>query len=55
MARSVNIDGFSFQQMSLGGDSIIIEYHDSKADQIGEKTVPKNVTLTHLIHVSVYG
>ena len=54
MARSVNIDGFSFPQMSLGG-SIIIEYHDSKADQIGEKTVPKNVTLTHLIHVSVYG
>ena len=28
--------------MSLGGDSIIIEYHDSKADQTGEKTVPKN-------------
>ena len=42
MARSVNIDGFSFPQMSLGGDSIIIEYHDSKADQTGEKTVPKN-------------
>ena len=42
MARSINIDGMSYSQISLGIDSIIIEYFDSKSDQTGEKTVPKN-------------
>ena len=42
MARSVNIDNVTFSQMSLGKDSIVIKYDDSKADQTGEKTSPKN-------------
>ena len=42
MARSVNIDNMTFSQMSLGKDSMIIKYDDSKTDQTGEKTSPKN-------------
>ena len=42
MARSINMDNLSFSQFSLGMDSVIIEYFDNKADQAGEKTVPKN-------------
>lgn len=42
LARSINIDNLSFGQLSLGMDSLIIEYFDSKSDQSGEKTVPKN-------------
>ena len=42
MARSINIDNLSFGQIALGMDSVIIEYYDSKSDQTGEKTVPKN-------------
>ena len=42
MARSINIDGLSFGQFSLGMDSTVIEFYDSKSFQTGEKTVPKN-------------
>ena len=42
MARSISIDDLTFGQISVGSDSIIIEYCDSKADQKGEKTTPKN-------------
>ena len=42
MARSINIDNLRFNCFSLGSDSIIIEYWDTKADKTGEKTSPKN-------------
>ena len=42
MARSVSIDDLTFGQLSLGTDSMIIQYCDSKADQKGERTSPKN-------------
>ena len=42
MARSVSIDDLTFGQLSLGSDSLIVEYCDSKADQSGERTSPKN-------------
>ena len=42
IARSINIDGLSFGQFSLGMDSVVIEFYDTKSDQTGEKTVPKN-------------
>ena len=42
MARSEKIDDLTFGQFKVGKDSIVIEYDDSKADQTGEKTTPKN-------------
>jgi hypothetical protein len=42
MARSVSIDDLTFGQISLGTDSVVIQYCDSKADQKGERTSPKN-------------
>ena len=42
MARSVNIDNLTFNCFSLGKDSIVIEYWDTKKDKKGEKTSPKN-------------
>ena len=42
MARSINIDGLTFGEFSIGMDSIISDFFDSKCDQTGEKTVPKN-------------
>ena len=42
MARSINIDDLTFAMASLGTDSLIVEYADSKADQKGERTSPKN-------------
>ena len=38
----LHMDNLSFGQFAIGMDSLIIEYFDSKADQTGEKTVPKN-------------
>ena len=42
MARSINIDDLTFKQLSLAKDSLVVKYCDSKADQKGEKTSPKN-------------
>ena len=42
MARSASIDDLTFGQIAIGKDSLTIEYCDSKADQKGEKTSPKN-------------
>ena len=42
MARSKNIDDLTFDQLSMGTDSLIIEYDDSKCDQMGQRTSPKN-------------
>ena len=42
MARSINIDNLSFNCFTLGKDSIIIKFWDTKKDQKGEKTSPKN-------------
>ena len=42
MARSISIDDLTFGRISLGTDLLIVEYVDSKADQKGERTSPKN-------------
>ena len=42
MARSVNIDNLRFNCFSLGTDSIVIEYWDTKKDQKGKNTSPKH-------------
>jgi len=43
MARSASIDCLAFHNFSVGLDSIIIKYDDSKADKTGEKLSEKNV------------
>ena len=42
MARSISIDDLTFGQISVASDSLVIEYCDSKSDQTGDKTTPKN-------------
>lgn len=42
MARSINIDNLRFNCFSVGKDSIIIKFFDSKKDKEGKKTTPKN-------------
>jgi hypothetical protein len=42
MARSASIDPLGFHNFSLGGDSLIAKYDDSKADKDGEKLSEKN-------------
>jgi hypothetical protein len=42
MARSIPIDDLTFVQVSLGTDSLVVEYCDSKSDQEGERISPKN-------------
>ena len=44
MARSVNIDDMTFAQISLGTDSLVVEYCDSKADQKGELAWKMNMS-----------
>lgn len=43
MARSASIDCLAFHNFSMGLDSIVIKYDDSKADKAGEKLSEKNV------------
>ena len=43
MARSASIDCLCFHNFSLGQDSIIIKYDESKADKAGEKLSEKNL------------
>lgn len=43
MARSASIDCLAFHNFSLGLDSIVIKYDESKADKAGEKLSEKNV------------
>ena len=42
MARSINIDNLRFNCLSLGKDSLVVKYWDTKKDKKGEKTSPKN-------------
>ena len=42
MARSINIDNLRFNCLSIGKDSLVIKYWDTKKDKSGEKTSPKN-------------
>ena len=42
MTRSIDIDELTFSQLSLGKDSLIVKYCNTKMDQAGEKTSPKN-------------
>ena len=43
MARSASIDCLCFHNFSLGQDSIVIKYDETKADKAGEKLSEKNV------------
>jgi hypothetical protein len=43
MARSASIDCLAFHNFSVGIDSVVIKYDDSKADKTGEKLSEKNV------------
>lgn len=43
MARSSSIDALGLHNFSLGIDSIVIKYDDSKADKAGEKLSEKNL------------
>ena len=42
MERSIPIDDLTFGQIAFVTDSLVIEYCDSKSDQKGERTSPKN-------------
>ena len=42
IARSINIGNLRFNCLSVGQDSIIVKYWDTKKDKTGEKTCPKN-------------
>jgi hypothetical protein len=43
MARSASIDCLGFHNFSLGTDSLVVKYDDSKADKAGEKLSEKNL------------
>ena len=43
MARSASIDSLGFHNFSLGLDSLVVKYDDSKADKAGEKLSEKNL------------
>lgn len=43
MARCMSIDGLCFHNFTLGQDSIVCKYDDSKADKDGEKLSEKNI------------
>ena len=43
MARASNIDPLGFHNITLGPDTIIIKYDESKKDKAGEKLSEKNV------------
>ena len=43
MARSINVDTLTIQNFSMGTDSMIVQYDDTKTDKKGEKTTPKNI------------
>ncbi len=42
MARSQNIDDMTFGMFSMGIDSIILQYNQTKTNKKGEKCSPKN-------------
>jgi hypothetical protein len=42
IARCQNIDELTFKMFSMGTDSIRVQYFQTKKDQTGEKTTPKN-------------
>jgi len=43
MARCASVDPLGFHNFSLGQDSIIVKYDDSKSDKDGERLSEKNV------------
>jgi hypothetical protein len=43
MARSASVDCLAFHNFSVGTDSIVIKYDETKADKTGEKLSEKNV------------
>ena len=42
IARSINIGNLRFNCLSVGQDSCIVKYWDTKKDKTGDKTCPKN-------------
>ena len=54
MASPACIDDLTFGQMSVGSDSIVIEFCNSKADQKGECTSPKSCYANPCDFLSVY-
>ena len=54
MARSINIDNLRFNCLSLGKDSLVVKYWDTKKDKKGEKHPQKTVMQIHLSMKSVY-
>ena len=42
IARSINIGNLRFNCLSVGQDSCVVKYWDTKKDKTGEKTCPKN-------------
>ena len=47
MARSINIGELNFKSFSMGTDSFIITFNDTKKDPTGEKVSPKNIYANH--------
>ena len=43
MARCASVDPLGFHNFSLGQDSLIVKYDDSKADKDGERLSEKNI------------
>ena len=43
MARTINVDNFSFRNLTSGTDSIKVKYFRTKADQDGKKCQHKNI------------
>ena len=43
MARCASIDPLHFSNFSLGVDSIVMKYNDSKADKNAERLAEKNI------------
>ena len=42
MSRCINVDDLQFHNFTMGTDSGIIEFDETKMDRKGEKTTPAN-------------
>ena len=55
MARCASVDPLGFHNFTLGQDSIVIKYNDSKADKDGEKLSQKKIMQILMIIIFVSG
>ena len=51
MARPINIDDISMQNFTLGQDSVVVQFDETKTDKKGKKCAPKNCYAHPLDHV----